>query len=108
MTSALRTRIENRLTPSGPAELSDWDLRHSPALRLAENIDTGTVPVIASRRPVAAKPSMADPVPYNADKFGKLPRLLPTRRALPPFLAVIPVALVVGCVGAFAYVVGAP
>ena len=101
MTTALRARIDRRI-PTAPAELSEWDLRHSPALRLVDTLDTEAVPVIASRRPVAATPHAPAPVPAHADKFGPLPSVLPRRSAARAgnVLAILsPVAIGLGVIG---------
>ena len=84
MTTALRTRLSDfieKIAPLEAPELSRLDTWDRPALLLADNLDTAAVPVIASRRPVAATPHAPAPVPVRADKFGPTPSVLPKRTA---------------------------
>lgn len=109
MTNALRTRFDRiieRAVPTEAPETSWLDIQDRPALRLSKTLDTGTIAIIATpTRPVAAQPRMSDPVPYDADKFGPPPSILPSRRTLHPAFAFGQVALLVGCVTGFLWFV---
>jgi hypothetical protein len=107
MTTALRTRLDQfieKIAPLEPAEASWLDRQDRPALRLDAAPDTASVAIVATpTRPVAARPAMADPVPYDADKFGPLPKLFPSRRTMHPAFAFAHVALLAGVLGGALY-----
>ena len=73
MTTTIRDRILDRIAPIRPGDLSRLDLLDRPALKLDDTADTGMIPVVASRRPVAASPAAPRPVAASADQFGPMP-----------------------------------
>ena len=73
MTSTIRDRILDRIAPIRPGDLSRLDLLDRPALKLDDTADTGMIPVVASRRPVAANPAAPRPIAASSDQFGPMP-----------------------------------
>ena len=73
MTTRTLDQLIKQFTPAPDLDLSRLDLLDRPALKLDDTLDTGTIPVVASRRPVAATPAAPRPVASNADQFGPIP-----------------------------------
>jgi hypothetical protein len=98
MSTALQTRLDRiieKAAPTMPADLSQLDRWDG----LGVTTNTAAVPVIASRRPVAAVPRTSAPVPYQPEQFGAMPSILPPRRAPWADLGLlIPVGMIVGSI----------